>query len=88
VQSGRPLIIGATDRGSGVCPELVTAIVDGESVRARFRNGVVSIPTAGIAAGQHRLLLRVSDYQETKNTENVPGVLRNTRTLTTTITIR
>jgi hypothetical protein len=87
VRSGRPLVIGATDRGSGVCPQLVTAIVDGESVRATFRDGVVSIPTAGIATGRHRLLLRVSDYQETKNTENVPGVLRNTRTLTTTFTV-
>ena len=80
--------MGATDRGSGVCPELVTATIDGRSTRATFKAGVVSIPTSGLAAGRHRLKLRVSDYQETKNTENVPGVLRNTRTLTTTITIR
>ena len=88
VQSGRPLLVGATDRGSGVCPQLVTATIDGRSARATFRNGVVTVPTAGISVGRHRLLLRVSDYQETKNTENVPGILRNTRTLTTTFTVR
>jgi hypothetical protein len=80
--------VAATDRGSGVCPELVRASIDGRTIRATFRAGIVSIPTSGLSAGRHRLTLRVSDYQETKNTENVPGVLRNTRTLTTPITIR
>jgi hypothetical protein len=88
VPAGTPVRVGATDRGSGVCPQLITATIDGRSVRATFKGGVVSISTSGLAAGRHRLKLRVSDYQETKNTENVPGVLRNTRTLQTTITIR
>jgi len=89
VAPGSSLRVGASDRGSGVCPDLVRAAIDGESVPATFRAGLVSIPTSGLATGRHRLKLRVSDYQETKNTENVPGVLRrNTRTLTTTSTIR
>jgi subtilisin family serine protease len=88
VAAGRPVLVAATDRGSGVCPELVRASIDGRTIRATFRAGIVSIPTSGLSAGRHRLTLRVSDYQETKNTENVPGVLRNTRTLTTPITIR
>jgi hypothetical protein len=49
---------------------------------------VVSISTAGLRPGLHRLRLRVSDYQETKNTENVARILPNTRTLQATITIR
>ena len=88
VPAGSPLLVGATDRGSGVCPNLVTATIDGRSVQATFRGGVVRIATDGLSAGRHGLRLRVSDYQETKNTENVPGVLRNTRTLTTTFTVR
>jgi len=32
--------------------------------------------------------LRVSDYQETKNTENVARILPNTRTLTATFRVR
>jgi hypothetical protein len=36
----------------------------------------------------HRLRLRVSDYQETKNTENVARILPNTRVLSATFRIR
>ncbi len=72
VPAGSPLLVGATDRGSGVCPNLVTATIDGRSVRATFRGGVVRVATDDVSAGRHRLRLRVSDYQETKNTENVP----------------
>jgi hypothetical protein len=57
-------------------------------VRHTFRNGVVRVPTAGLASGRHRLRLRVSDVQETKNTENVSRILPNTRAVTTTITVR
>jgi hypothetical protein len=34
---------------------------------------------ANLSPGRHRLSLRVSDYQEEKNSESVPGVLPNTR---------
>ena len=38
--------------------------------------------------GTHRLRLRVSDYQESKNTENVARILPNTRWLTATFGVR
>jgi len=53
-------------------------------VRAIFRGGLVSVSTAGFVSGKHRLRLRVSDYQESKNTENVARILPNTRWLTVT----
>jgi hypothetical protein len=88
VPRGRPLLVAATDRGSGVDPDLISAAVDGEQVSAPYSRGVVRIQTSGLSAGRHTLRLRVSDYQETKNTENVARILPNTRTLTTTFTVR
>jgi subtilisin family serine protease len=85
---GQPLIVSALDRGSGVNPELVSATVDGRRASATYVRGVVRIATRNLAPGTHRLRLRVSDYQETKNTENVARILPNTRTLTTTFTVR
>jgi hypothetical protein len=52
------------------------------------RGRVLSLSTARLSAGQHRLLLTVSDYQETKNNENVGPVLPNTRTFTATFLVR
>jgi hypothetical protein len=88
VASGRPLQVAASDSGSGVYPESIIATVDGQRRSADLRRGVVSVSTRGLAPGTHRLRLRVSDYQESKNTENVARILPNTRTLATTITIR
>ena len=67
---------------------MTVATIDGSVVSSRFRAGVVSIVTSGLSTGKHRLRLRVSDYQETKNTENVARILPNTRTLVATFTIR
>jgi hypothetical protein len=88
VDEGQPVLVSASDSGAGVYPGLVPARLDGRSVRATYRGGVVSVPTNGLDPGAHRLRLQVSDYQELKNTENVVGVLPNTRILTATITIR
>jgi len=88
VGEGDPVLVAATDTGSGVYPDLISATIDGRLVRAEYQRGVVRVRTAGLAPGQHRLRLRVSDYQETKNTENVARVLPNTRILTATVTIR
>ncbi len=88
VEDGDPVLVAATDSGSGVYPDLIRATIDGRLVRAKYQRGVVRVRTAGLAPGKHRLRLRVSDYQETKNTENVARILPNTRVLTTTITIR
>jgi subtilisin family serine protease len=88
VRSGAALRVAARDVGSGVYPGSITARIDGENVSTFFRGGVVRIGTSGFGAGRHRLVLRVSDYQETKNTENVARILPNTRELRATFTVR
>jgi subtilisin family serine protease len=87
VRRGVPLTAFASDSGSGVYPASLDVRVDGDEVSVRFRNGAVSISTAALEPGTHRVRIRVSDYQETKNTENVARVLPNTRTLTTTFRV-
>ena len=62
--------------------------LDGKPARYTYRNGVVSVSTTGVAAGSHQLTVRASDYEESKNNENVGPVLPNTRTLTTTVVVR
>ena len=46
--------------------------------------------TIRIAAtkGSHKLVLQVSDYEETKNMEDVPPILPNTATLRATVRVR
>jgi subtilisin family serine protease len=88
VPTGSPVLVAATDAGAGVYPESIVATVDGDLARARFHHGVVSISTGGLAQGSHRLRIRVSDYQEAKNTENVGPILPNTRTLSVSFRVR
>ena len=88
VRAEQPILVSASDAGAGVNPDLVSATIDGRSASASFVRGVIRVSTDNLPAGAHRLRLRVSDYQETKNTENVARILPNTRTLTATITIR
>jgi hypothetical protein len=87
VRPGGSLLVAASDAGAGIDPHSVQAAVDGSLVAATFHHGVVSVRTRGLGPGTHRLRLRVSDYQEAKNTENVGPILPNTRWLTTTFTI-
>jgi len=88
VTAGDPLLVGAADAGSGVYPESIRVRISGSPAAYEFRRGVIRIATGGLSRGRHRVELRVSDYQETKNTENVRRILPNTRTLTTTVTVR
>jgi subtilisin family serine protease len=78
---GRFFDFALSDRGSGIDPN---------SVRARIGSDVASVSVAGrrarvsldgVSAGTHVLSFSVSDYQETKNMENVARVLPNTRTV-------
>ena len=68
-----------------------------ESTRCRFRrastatsspcsfaSGRARLSLAGDARGRHTLSFTASDYQETKNMENVARILPNTRTVRTT----
>jgi len=88
IRAGQPLTVSAVDTGSGVYPDSVVALVDGEVAQKRYHGGVISVPTRALAPGKHRLRLRVSDYQESKNTENVQQILPNTRWLTATFRVR
>jgi subtilisin family serine protease len=88
VQRGGTLVVAASDRGSGVDPASVVVRVDGNEVGARFAAGRVRIPLAGIGRGRHALRIQLSDYQESRNMENVARILPNTRVLQTTFVVR
>ncbi|MDQ4029996.1 MAG: S8 family serine peptidase [Actinomycetota bacterium] len=72
------LRVAASDAGSGVDPRSIHAIVDGVERRVSFRRGVITIR---VGRGRHRVLLQVSDHQESRNMENVPRILPNTARL-------
>jgi hypothetical protein len=80
--------VSAVDKGAGVYPDAIAASIDGHPARARYHSGVISIVTRSLGGGTHRLRLRVSDYQEAKNTENVARILPNTRTANFTFRVR
>jgi len=85
---GQPLHARVADEGSGVDAATIHAKIDADERSAKLRDGVLSIPTAGLGRGTHRLRLQVSDYQESRNMENVAAILPNTRVLTATFTVR
>lgn len=88
VRRGTPVEVQAIDAGSGVWAPSISARIGGAPVVHSFRDGLIRIPTVGLGRGRYRLVLRVSDVQETKNTENVRRILPNTRVVETTITVR
>ena len=88
VRRGVPLVVDLADGQSGVDPQTIVAHIDGATRAVAFRAGQARIGTAGLAVGRHRLQLQVSDYQETRNMENVAAVLPNTRRLRATIVVR
>jgi hypothetical protein len=64
------------------------ATLDGKAQSTSWNNGILQITTKGAFPGTHKLRLQISDYQESRNTENVPPILPNTRVLNATIVIR
>ncbi len=80
--------ITAADSGSGVDPSSITAFVDGSATPATWKDGTFHIH---VTPGRHQLVVRVSDYQETKNMEDVlpngqgTSVTPNTATLRATV---
>ena len=80
------IVVTATDRGSGVDPASIAATLDGHNVPAKLgTDGTIRIAAA---PGRHALSVTASDYQETKNMEDVPPVLPNTATLTASVLVR
>jgi subtilisin family serine protease len=88
VARGRPFRIRVTDTGSGVDPGSVRVTLDGLSAPRAVRGGSITVPTGDFELGRHVLLVRVSDFQETRNDENVARILPNTRTLRAVVTVR
>ncbi len=66
----------------------IVARVDGAERAATFRNGRVLVSTNGLSRGSHALVLQVSDFQESRNMENVGPILPNTRILRVRFTVR
>ena len=89
IRRDRPLRLRVTDRGSGVDPSSLAALVDGGYRRVRYLPSRRTVEVLGaFARGRHRLVLTVADYQETKNNENAAGTLPNTRRLRATFAVR
>jgi subtilisin family serine protease len=85
VQAGTATF-GVRDGGSGVDPRSLRATVDGRSHGVSYTRGVARL--TGLGAGRHTITLRASDYQETKNMEDIGPILPNTRTAKVTIAVR
>ena len=89
VVRGKPLVVVLRDAASGVDPASIRVTVDNRAPTAvRFQSGRIAIPTAGLGVGRHGLRVEAADFQETRNMENVRGVLPNTRQVRTTFVVR
>jgi hypothetical protein len=78
-------VAAATDAGSGVDPKSIVATLDGRPTTITWQGGTIRITAR---PGRHALVLKVADYQETKNMEDVPPILPNTATLRAIVRVR
>jgi hypothetical protein len=81
----RTIWVSATDAGAGVDTATATATVDGHTAATSWVGGRLVIRTT---PGTHTLHLRISDFQEAKNMEDVAKIRPNTATLTRTVVVR
>jgi subtilisin family serine protease len=88
VRTGAPLRVRVLDAGSGIDPGSIQASIAGQAATPRLHGRELRIPTSGLAPGRHRLRVELSDYQETRNDENVARILPNTRVLSAWVTVR
>jgi hypothetical protein len=90
VARGNVLLLSVRDRGSGVDPSTLLAIVDGGFHRVVWdkAHGLVAVRIPTLGRGSHKLVFSVSDYQEAKNNENAGTTLPNTRRLSATFSVR
>ena len=79
-----------TDAGAGVDPEALEVKVDGSEASTTYdaATGKAVATVSLVTPGRHTVTVTAADYQETRNMEDVPGVLPNTRTFTGTITAK
>jgi hypothetical protein len=87
---GGRLRVRATDGGAGIDPQFVRLSVDGQRRIPRYdaAKGLVTASLARLGRGRHHFTLLVSDYQETKNMENVRRILPNTARLSRAFNVR
>jgi hypothetical protein len=71
--------LAVTDAGASVDTSALRAFVDGDGSVVTLRNGRALVKAGALSAGKHTIRLLVSDYQETKNMEDVLRILPNTR---------
>jgi subtilisin family serine protease len=88
VRIGRPIRVAVHDSGSGVDPHSFYVRIGGKRVRLRYTDGVLWMQTRGLRPGEKAVTVEASDYQETKNMEDIGPVLPNTRVLHATVTLR
>jgi subtilisin family serine protease len=88
VRRGAAAVVRATDAGAGIDPASLVVRVDGSERRARFSGARILVPTGGLRPGRHTLFVQVSDYQESRNMENVARILPNTRIVRLRFTVR
>ena len=84
------LRVHAVDNGAGIDPVFVQVSVDGFVRASHYDAGrkEVTASMKGLRRGRHRFSVRVSDYQEAKNMENVPKILPNTARLHAAFRVR
>jgi hypothetical protein len=80
----RGITLSVSDAGSGVDPGSVIVLLDGRPAKPTGAPGALRIAAR---AGSHSLKVVASDYQETKNMEDVSPILPNTTTLRTTVRV-
>jgi subtilisin family serine protease len=87
--AGRPIRFAVRDPGSGVDPRSLEVRVGAKRFPFfTYSGGVLSIRSQGLGAGRHSVKVTASDYEETKNMEDVGPVLPNTRVVRATVTLR
>jgi subtilisin family serine protease len=77
-----------TDAGSGVDPASLSATVDGQRHDITLRGAKATIASGPLGRGNHRVAVTASDFQESKNMEDVLRILPNTRVFTGTLKAR
>ena len=87
-EARRRVVVAASDRGSGIDPASIVVRVDGDEHAGPAHRGRDPRRHRRPRRRAHALRLQVSDYQESRNMENVGRILPNTRILRTTFVVR
>jgi len=82
-----PLRFAVKDAGSGVDVGSIAAKVDGRVLSFVYSHGVLRFKGA-FKSGTHHYTITVSDYEESKNMENVGPILPNTRSVSGSFVVR